>query len=211
MDRKIRVYNGGNWIKNSVTSSFNDADIVVMPGGSDINPALYNHKGIKGHYFHKHIDDDQMELINRSIDAGKFVFGTCRGAQLLTARAGGWLIQDSGHSGSHAVKTVNGQSFIINSCHHQMCFPYDLPEDEYEMLAWTEQISSYHTIQGDVELDFTTVPKVALDENGLFKEPEIFYYPKIKAICAQNHFEWGTNSKESIEFINKIIQEKLEI
>lgn len=177
-----------------------------MPGGADIDPALYGHKPIQGTYFNRDHDEDQLRLIEKTIKAGKFLFGTCRGMQLITARAGGWLIQDTGHGGKHTVRTYNNQRFMTNSCHHQMCYPYDMPDEDYELLAWTEQISNYHTIQDNKQLEFD---KRTLDENGLFKEPEIIYYPKIKAICAQNHFEWGSNSKESVDFINRIIREKL--
>ncbi|MFA9239464.1 MAG: gamma-glutamyl-gamma-aminobutyrate hydrolase family protein [Candidatus Paceibacteria bacterium] len=189
-------------------TSFEKADIIVMPGGGDLNPALYGHEPIKRAYFNIENDKRQMELVNETIKAGKFLYGTCRGMQLLTARAGGWLIQDSNHRGSHNITTKDGQIFKINSCHHQMCYPYDMPEENYELLGWARQLSDYHIIQGDKQLEFK---KITLDEDGLFKEPEIIYYPKIRAICSQNHFEWGTNSREAEDYINKIIREKLEI
>jgi len=202
----IKTYNGGSWVKDSRPSSFEDADIVFLPGGGDIGTHLYGHKPIKGAYFSKSTDDSQMALVEKTIKAGKFLFGTCRGAQLLTARAGGWLIQHIQHPGNHSVITDDGTEFNINSCHHQMCYMYDLPEKDYELYAWARQLSNTHVIQGDVQLQFD---EKTLDENGLFKEPEIFYYPKIKAICAQNHFEWGSNSKMGYKFINDLIREKL--
>lgn len=202
----IKTFNGGGWIKDSKATSFEEADIVVMPGGGDINTYLYNHTPIKGASFSKSSDDSQMALVEKTIKAGKFLFGTCRGAQLLTARAGGWLIQHMQHPSSHNVVTDDGAEFSINSCHHQMCYMYDLPKEDYELYAWARQISPLHIIQGNKQLKFK---EETLDSNGLFKEPEIFYYPKIKAICAQNHFEWGSNSKMAINFINDIIREKL--
>ena len=202
----IKTFNGGGWIKDSKPSSFEEADIVVMPGGGDIGTHLYRHKPIKGAYFSKSSDDSQMALVERTIKAGKFLFGTCRGAQLLTARAGGWLIQHIHHPGSHNVVTDDGAEFSINSCHHQMCYMYDLPKEDYELYAWARELSNVHIIQGDKQLQFK---EETLDSDGLFKEPEIFYYPKIKAICAQNHFEWDSNSKMANNFINDIIREKL--
>jgi hypothetical protein len=206
--KKIKVYGEGNWIDNSIPSSFKEADIVVMPGGADICTALYGHKPIKGADYNKSSDDSQMDLINKSIESGKLLFGTCRGAQLLTARAGGWLIQDINHPSNHIVTTIDGNKFSINSCHHQMCYLYDLPKEDYELFAWAEQLSNRHTIQGDIELKFSDE---TLDKNGKFKEPEIFYYPKINALCAQNHFEWKGNSNQARDFINNLITEKLKI
>ena len=204
--KTIKTFNGGSWVRNSKMSSFEEADIIFLPGGGDISAALYNHKPISGAYYNKSSDDSQMALIEKSIKANKLIFGTCRGAQLLTAKVGGWLIQHINHPSNHKITTSNGDEFSINSCHHQMCYLYDLSKNDYELYAWAKHLSNCHIIQGDIQLEFS---KDSLDENGLFKEPEIFYYPKIKAICAQNHFEWESNSKEAKDYINKIILEKL--
>jgi len=75
----IKVYNGGSWIYRSVPSNFEEADIVVMPGGGDWNPALYGHKPAGTDYWSEKTDAAQMDLINRSVEAGKLVFGICRG------------------------------------------------------------------------------------------------------------------------------------
>lgn len=203
----IKTFNGGSWIRNSKMTSFEEADVVVFPGGSDIAPSLYGHKPIKGIRFNLKRDLELLDLMKKSIKAGKLLFCTCKSAQLVTALAGGWLIQDSNHRGNHMVTTSDGQEFEINSVHHQMCYPYDLPKEDYELLAWSKQLSDYHIIQGDKQLEFA--PET-LDENGLFKEPEIIWYPKLNAIAAQNHFECeNSNSKESEDYINNLILEKL--
>ena len=70
----------------------------------------------------------------------------------------------------------------MNSCHHQMCYPYDLPKDEYEVLSWTEEISNKYVADAKVNFDETT-----LDENGAFKEPEMIWYPKTRCLGVQGH------------------------
>lgn len=205
MSKKINVY-GSNWIYNSRQTSFKDADIIIMPGGGDISTNLYNHKPIKGASYSPETDRKQWDIINEGIEQGKLIFGTCRGLQMLTARAGGWLIQDVSHPSKHIVKTKDGEFYSMNSCHHQMCYPYDLPENEYDVLSWTRQLSSKHIIQGDI--DFKEFPKHSLDEDGVFKEPEVIWYPKINALGAQGHFEWGAE-KNAMDFINNLIIEKL--
>lgn len=73
----------------------------------------------------------------------------------------------------------------MNSCHHQMCYPYNLPKDDYEVIAWTEEISNHYQVDKDaVDLDF---PEHSLDDNGLFKEPEMIWYPKTRCLGVQGH------------------------
>ena len=79
MVKKINVFNGGDWITNSKNSSFKDADVVIMPGGGDWNPALYGHEPAGTYGFSKATDDRQMDIINESIEKGKLLFGICRG------------------------------------------------------------------------------------------------------------------------------------
>ena len=79
MQKKIKVYGDGNWIQNSELSSFDEADIVVMPGGGDFNPALYGHKPVATRYWSKETDTKQLDIINKAIKTGKLVFGICRG------------------------------------------------------------------------------------------------------------------------------------
>lgn len=207
MSRVIKTYNGGSWIYNSKqVDKFEDADVVILPGGGDWNPALYGHApaGGRGYYSEK-IDSSQMALINKAIDAGKLVFGICRGLQGVTIRNDGFLIQDISHPSRHAVVTKEGTVYGMNSCHHQMCYPYDLPTENYEVLSWTEELSSRYEVDPNKELVF---PEHALDENGNFKEPEMIWYPKTRCLGVQGHPEWGPG-KDALDFINKVIVEKL--
>lgn len=121
----------------------------------------------------------------------------------MTIRNGGYLIQDISHPSRHIVKTIEGDVYPMNSCHHQMCFPYELSDDKYEVLSWTEELSDKYKMDGEL-----TIPEKALDENGLFKEPEMIYYPETRCLGVQGHPEWGPG-KPALDFINKIIREKL--
>ena len=80
MNKKIiKIFGGGSWIYNSRASSFKDADIIIMPGGGDWNPALYGHKPAGTRSFSESTDKRQMDLINEAIENNKLVFGICRG------------------------------------------------------------------------------------------------------------------------------------
>jgi len=75
----IKTYNGGGWIYNSKPSSFEEADVVILPGGGDWNPALYGHKPMRTSHWSDERDTEQMNLIDRSIKSGKLLYGICRG------------------------------------------------------------------------------------------------------------------------------------
>lgn len=201
--RVINVYNGGCWIYNSKSTNFENADVVVMPGGGDWNPALYGHKAVATNYWSDETDKRQMDLINRSIDAGKLTFGICRGLQALTIKAGGFLIQDIHHPSTHEVVTKDGESYMMNSCHHQMCYPYELKPKQYDVISWTKGLSRDYV--AGVKLEF---PEFSLDIENNFKEPEMIWYPEIRGLGVQGHPEWSPG-KRALDFINKMILEKL--
>lgn len=178
-----------------------EADIVMFTGGEDINPALY---GDVPHPTTHFTNRDDMEVLAFK-DAPKeaLLIGGCRGAQLLTALSGGKLFQHvTGHgggTGGHNITTSDNRTVRITSCHHQMMNPYDLLEEDYELLAWsTVNLSSAYCIgAGPVEVS----------QN--FKEPEIVYYPKTRALCIQGHPEWMPKDQPVIAYINELIEKYL--
>jgi carbamoylphosphate synthase small subunit len=202
-NKTIKTYNGGSWIYNSKSSNFEDADVVVMPGGGDWNPALYGHKPNGTSYWSEKTDATQMALIDKAVNAGKLIVGICRGGQGLTIKAGGFLIQDISHPSNHNVVTFDGRTYNMNSCHHQLCYPYELPKNQYEVLSWTEGLSNRY--KADVKLEF---PEFAIDLKGNFKEPEVIWFPAIRGLSVQGHPEWGPG-KPALDFINNLIIEKL--
>lgn len=196
--------NLGKWIDEAINSSFEDADIVLIPGGSDVDPALYGHKKLPTTYVNEQADAREMGLINDAIKAGKFIIGICKGAQMLTAKAGGWLVQDvSGHGQMHSIETFDGQTFKVNSSHHQMCYPYDLPDADYRLLGWAEEVSRRYIGQENKEIA-NWDPRY-FTENDETKEPEVIFYPKIRGLGVQSHPEWGSMPKEFTAWLNQQI------
>ena len=82
-------------------------DILLLHGGADISPSLYNHP------VHEYTgagdqpsrrDRTEWALVEQAVKLGVPIIGICRGMQLLCAFAGGSLIQDvDNHSGNHKV------------------------------------------------------------------------------------------------------------
>jgi len=156
--------------------------ILVIWGGGDISPTMYNKPVSKRTHADATLsnrDSIELALARRAIELGLPIVGVCRGAQILCALAGGFLIQHvNHHGGHHVVKTYDGQRVNTNSIHHQMMYPFDV---EHELRAWIEHPLS------DTHID--------VDENGkefsrdMKIEPEYVYFPKIKGYAIQWHPE----------------------
>ncbi len=70
-------------------------DGLVLQGGNDVAPECYGETPLKPEWAGDPVRDAyEIELIKAFIDAGKPVFGVCRGFQLLNVMHGGTLWQD---------------------------------------------------------------------------------------------------------------------
>jgi len=173
--------------------------ILILHGGEDISPAIYGHKLSKRTHATEHPsqrDAQEIALAHRAIELGIPIFGICRGAQLACALAGGSLIQDvSGHgNGIHEVVTTDGAIYNTTSCHHQMMNPEGT---NFELLAWTpKNLSNRYVIQYEEEISVSV-------------EPEVIFFPKIKALAIQGHPEWMSDSSSFVQYCLTLIQEKL--
>jgi putative glutamine amidotransferase len=170
--------------------------ILIIHGGGDISPSLYNKAvGTRTGASEKMSRRDAVEwaLIQDANAKGIFIFGICRGAQLLCAAAGGYLIQDVTNHASwgHKVLTNKGDTFNVNSIHHQMCIPYEV---DHELLAWSAPSISDHYLDVDTP--------VKLDV-----EPEAIFYPGFKGLGIQWHPEMmGANevaNKQAFQWLKE--------
>lgn len=171
---------------------------LVIWGGSDIHPNLYNHVMGRGTYPGGKRDDDEWALLQQAIKMGIPIFGVCRGGQMLCAAAGGYLIQHvNNHAGArHEVTTSNGETFMVNSIHHQMMVAPK--EVGHEMLAWsTRHLSDVYLYQNDQN---HPVPQ---------QEAEFIYFPAIKGFAIQWHPEAMHLDSPATQFIMEQINERL--
>lgn len=118
-------------------------DGLLLPGGPDIDPALYGEKKEPAcGEPNVHRDDLELRLLRIFLETGKPILGICRGAQVLNVVRGGTLLQDIAptqtvqHSdflrrkrGIHAVTVAPGsllatalgaEQVRVNSMHHQV-------------------------------------------------------------------------------------------
>ena len=164
--------------KNITDLQEKDSALVIW-GGADISPDLYKHPHSRTTYPSQTRDPIEWALLHQAIKLGIPIIGVCRGAQMLCAAAGGFLIQDvSNHHGSHMVHTYDGTIFNVNSIHHQMMAGYE--KVSHKVLAWCDKPRSKSYLYRDDE--FYQPPED-------FKEPEMIWFPKIKGMAIQWHPE----------------------
>jgi len=167
---------------------------LIIHGGSDISPSLYN-KEVSSYTYASdkpsRRDAQEWALLQAAKERGIVVFGICRGAQMLCAAAGGYLIQDvTGHSDDHTIKTINGDIIEVNSIHHQMQYPFDV---DHTLLAWSSRRISSHYVDVDNKV---MVPK----------EPEAVYYPNL-GVGFQWHPEMMSANSSANQWIHKTLQD----
>lgn len=176
----------------------NEPGFLIIHGGADISPSLYNREVDKRTYADSvpsRRDTIEFNLIKRAQELGITVFGICRGAQLMCAAAGGYLIQDvQNHSGYHKVNTPNGEVFQVNSIHHQMMAPWDVP---HELLAWTKVPRSQVYWDANKQVN---VPC----------EPEAVWYPGM-GLAIQWHPEMMSENSPANKWVYSILKEKVNV
>lgn len=112
-------------------------DGLILCGGSDIDPKYYGEPMDGSVNIDLERDKAEFALLKAYVEAGKPVFGICRGLQLINIFFGGTLHQDipeadlhkkiNGVDSVHNVTAkadsilgkVYGETFAVNSAHHQ--------------------------------------------------------------------------------------------
>lgn len=173
--------------------------ILILHGGADISPSIYGHKVSKRTHASDQMsprDLSEVLLARRAIELGIPIFGICRGAQLACALAGGSLIQHAdGHGGgNHHVVTNTGDHYTTTTCHHQMMNPWQV---NHELLAWSApSLSKLYVVEHEEEIKME-------------KEPEVVFFPEIKALAIQGHPEWMSASSNFVQYCLSLVEEKL--
>lgn len=114
-----------------------DYDGLVLCGGNDIDPAFYGESVNGAVEIHRERDEAEFALVRAYVEAGKPIFGICRGFQLLNVYFGGTLYQDLSDAHIHTNRKdyqhvhpvtavaggvchrLYGAEFSINTYHHQ--------------------------------------------------------------------------------------------
>ena len=79
-----------------------DYDGLIIPGGKHVYPSFYGAEvECDKHGFDKPLDELELKLIKRFVEAKKPILGLCRGNQLINVALGGTLKQDIGMEHYH--------------------------------------------------------------------------------------------------------------
>ena len=214
MKKKIYIVGGMayydyvNWILPlgfEVTKNLEEASLVWANGGEDWHWKWYHKSKNPPHpyvSFNLFRDNEEMPIFKKAIELGIPIGATCRGCQILPVLAGegGKIVQhQTGQSSYHKFKTYDGLELMCTSSHHEAMWPFDLKEGEdYKLLGWTENtLKSRYLDQVTQEL---TKP-----------EAEVVFFPKIKALGYQMHFEWDLGNKEGIKWAQDTLQKFLKV
>ena len=174
-----------------------DHSLVVFTGGCDIHPGFYDEDSVWNGYFNPARDAEEMRVYMKAKEWGIPCLGICRGAQLLNVCNGGKLFQHvTNHTSNHFITAVDhsgkGDTFEVNSTHHQMMYP----AQHAKFLAWAAGLSSSY-----VGLNFE-LPKT---QGGQFLEPEVLFYKDTLDLCVQFHPERYPTHHPVRKYVNSLV------
>lgn len=199
MEQQLKVYDflngsGAYWSNHEfkLVNKLADADILCLNGGADIGTEIYGEtpvaswEAMSGGYKKSRRDELEIEQYNLAKSAGKFIFGICRGAQLVTCLEGGSLWQHvDKHYGTHPMTDVfTNKTYRTTSVHHQMMRPNKALN--HQIIAVASE-SNYKVSERD-EWRYKNGGEDS-------KDPEIIWYPTVRALCVQGHPEYSVNSE----------------
>lgn len=120
---------GSKPVRLDAVENVDNFDLIILPGGSDINPEIYGQENTHSSISSYSIARDVFEIrvLENAIKLGKQVLGVCRGHQLINAALGGELLQEVSliqrHGSYHSLESkggIVGKIFDkVNSIHHQ--------------------------------------------------------------------------------------------
>ena len=162
----------------------NDADIIVLPGGYDVNPELYGQKKLQGTNINPIDDSRDMKFFDLGKKEGKLLVGICRGGQFLNVANGGLMWQHvNNHTANHLlIDLVEEKTFTVTSTHHQMM----RPSEKGEVLAIAKESSTW--IDDELNLRSKT-PQNRSEECPEF-DTEVVWYKDTRSLCFQPHPEF---------------------
>ena len=109
---------------------------LLLPGGGDIDPALYGAENQGSTDIDRSLDEAQLAMTDAFLRAGRPVLGICKGEQVLNVYFGGGIIQDLATASAHRyqgqdavhdcvslpgtdMERLYGRRYGVNSSHHQ--------------------------------------------------------------------------------------------
>ncbi len=183
------------------------ADIIVFPGGADVDPTLYGqskHPRTSTNSFDDLRDDRYWKQYAQ--EKNKMLVGICRGGQYLNVRNGGKMWQDvNNHAigGTHVViDLLNDKKIECTSTHHQMMVPNEKDGEvigiAYESTRWEDD-----TLR--LTIDNKGQPTKRTGSCPKF-DTEVVWYPGTRSLCFQPHPEYAHTPDECKDYFFDLIE-----
>lgn len=188
----------------SLINRIEDADVVLFTGGEDVDPSLYGCERESYTCSNKERDLAEKKIFE-SVKPNQLCLGICRGSQFLCVMNGGILVQHcTGHAVGRTHEITDGSTiYQITSTHHQMQYPYNLNENDYDLLYTSSyRMSSVYAGEG-----------IDMDDIRRYGEPEIVLYHKKdlpKCLAVQGHPEMIPDSpvaKMISDLVKRLVDE----
>lgn len=160
-----------------------DLKAICFTGGTDVNPEIYGEeRGPTTEEPDYERDAFEVSVFERFKDTDVYLFGICRGAQLLNVLNGGRMSQEVGYRGGKVNTVVSDElvdalnlddTYIDHDvCHHQgMHVGPDA--DQGHVYGWSNESR---------DLDY------------------LIHYPETRSYGVQGHPEWGHRETEDLFF-----------
>lgn len=173
-----------------------DSDLVVLVGGYDVHPSLYNDDFLEGTVFNHERDDSDLRVHNAALLLDIPIVGICRGAQFLCVMNKGWLVQDidNHRNCDHIIHTIEGDVLDVTGDHHQMMVPHG----NYVIEAWSEGLATQYNTGG--KRKFTSEE---ICDQGV--EPEVVFWPNTKSLGVQYHPEWMKDTSAGFRYFRDLL------
>lgn len=102
---------------DTIQKQLSICDGLLLPGGNDINPLLYNELPMpKLGKCNDFIDWYQINLINIALEKNLPILGVCRGAQVINVACGGTIYQDISYAVNSPLNHIQN-SHLSEKCH----------------------------------------------------------------------------------------------
>jgi GMP synthase-like glutamine amidotransferase len=179
----------------TITHNQDEADVLCLTGGADIDPHLYAEAPLSGTWFNRNRDDQEVACYKRAVELGQFIFAICRGAQLSCALNGGRLWQHiEGHEYIHPIREIaTGRVLQTTSIHHQMM----RPTPDAEIIA----------VCNEATLKIAQFDQWHAGQDAPEDEVEVCYFPKSRALCIQGHPEVA--DKEFVDWCFELMENRI--
>lgn len=169
-------------------------DAICFMGGTDVDPAIYGEeRGPTTQTPDKKRDAFEVDVFNRFKDTDVYLFGICRGAQLLNVLNGGKMIQECGYRGG------NSKIIVSNELEDALGLEGPLKMDGRGPVLLDHNVDHHQGMLVGPDADKDTI--FGFTDDGLDDSLDyVIHYPKTRSYGVQGHPEWGHKETEDLFF-----------